>query len=410
MAEHLLQFSAGADKELSVTYERPSHRKEEFGTAALNGFTLMGEVESPWAEFRHELQGRIVDQDPAIDAIIDALDISAARLNDDPRPMANLAFLGPTGVGKSETAKVLADAARSGDGNLIKIDCSEFANGHEVANLTGSPKGYIGSTDEPRLSKDRVEKYGTVVLFDEIEKGSTELYNLMLQIMGDGKLQLGNGETTDFRGTIIILTSNLGAQEMANSLNPSRLGFPQKITAQPDRSQIEAVANRAFTDFFRPEFINRLDRTIVFHPLSSDGLERVLDTKLEALNKEYKRLYGARLSLSDSTKSHLVDVALEQSHMGARPLIRAFEQQVQSTFGRHLGRGAVDEGTHVRVFHSSEVGSDVAAGPFVFASERDQSLRRTVTRQPAIFEQPVEEVRHHAEQQEALAEDDDNEE
>lgn len=390
MAEQFVQaFSVGAKNSESITtFERTARHRAELGASALAGFSVLGEVQGAWSKLRQVLDTRIVDQQPAIDAIVEAMDISAARLSDDPRPVANFAFLGPTGVGKSETAKVLADAIRGEGGNLIKIDCSNFSNGHEVANLTGSPKGYIGSEDTPVLSKERVEPYGTVVLFDEVEKGSKELYNLMLQIMGDGKLSLSNGDTAMFKNAVVILTSNLGAQEMANSLNPTRLGFAS-ANATADKSHIETVATKAFEDFFKPEFINRLDRTIVFHPLSDEALGRVLDTKIETLNREYQDMHGARLSISDATRSHLVDVALEKSHMGARPLIRAFEQQVQSTFGRYLGVNAIPEGTHVKVFHPSEVGENTGSQSFVFASQQDASLRKTVSRSPAVVQKVV---------------------
>ncbi|MGB3946184.1 MAG: AAA family ATPase [Candidatus Saccharimonadales bacterium] len=403
MSEHLLQFSA-AEAEQDTMYDvSPKHMSQELGASALTGFTVLGEVDGPWANIRQELSYKIVDQHQAIDAVIDALDISAARLTDDPRPMANLAFLGPTGVGKSETAKVLAGMFGLNGSNLVKIDCSDFSNGHEVANLTGSPKGYIGSEDEPRLSKDRVERYGTVVLFDEIEKGSKELYNLMLQIMGDGKLQLSSGEVADFKHTIIVLTSNLGAQEMAESLNPNRLGF-NRSGVLPDRDAIETIATKAFKEFFKPEFVNRLDRTVVFHPLSEQGLGRVLDTKLEQLNEEYRDMYGTRLSLSDATKQHLVDEALEESHMGARPLVRAFERQVQSTLGRYMGVNAIPEGTHVRVFHPSEAADGQERESLIFATERDSSLRRTVARTPAVIEESTKKKQKQAEQEASVDE------
>ena len=392
MAEHFLQFqTAAARGETVQAYEVLPRHAKPMGFAAMEGFALMEAIQSPWEELRTRLQERVTDQEPAIDAIIDALDTSAARSVNDKRPMANLAFLGPTGVGKSETAKTLAEFLRNGNPNLIKINCSEYANGHEVTNLTGAPLSYVGYDKTPRLAKERVEKPGTVVLFDEIEKGSTELYDLMLQIMGDGELQMSDGDVTYFRNSILIMTSNLGANKMADMLSPTRLGF-RTDTSGPDRQGLEHVATEEFNRHFRTEFLNRLDKRVVFHPLSSDGLGRVLDTKLDAANREYEYYHGAKLTLSEAAREVLVQEALTEPHLGARPVVRAFERNVQTVFGRYLGARAIPEGTHVKVFHPSELDTD-DDGQLLFASRPDSSLQKRVSTEPVKVE-PEEEPTH----------------
>lgn len=369
------------------------HRFETFGNAGLAGFTLMEAAESEYRDVRQFMEARISDQAAAIDAIIDALDGSDVRLLDDFRPRANLAFLGPTGVGKSETAKTLAEALGNGDPHLLEIDCSDFSHGHEIARLVGSPVGYIGHDLPPMLNKELIEADGSVVLFDEIEKGSQQLFNLMLQIMDNGRLRLNNGEVVSFRNSIVILTSNLGAKEMANHLNPNKLGFRSR-NQSTDPGTLTKAATHGFDESFSPEFVNRIDRKVVFHPLSEEGLTRVLDAKIGIINEQYEKIHGARLTLSEGTKVHLVQAALAEPHNGARPLIRAFEREVQTIFGRYMSAGKITEGTHVQVFHASEFNHDKQiAEPLVFASAYDENLRKApdpVTKEiVAVSNEPV---------------------
>lgn len=378
MTERLMQVSYEQGTEVHTLLEQPKHLAHELGASAMTGFTVMEETRSPWQWVRTELSERIIDQDSAIDAIIDALDAANARLDSDKQPLATLAFLGPTGTGKSETAKGLADILGGSHPNLIKIDCSEYSSGHEVANLTGSPLGYVGSMHTPIINKKDIEVAGRVVLFDEVEKGSPELFDLMLQIMGDGELRITGGDVVSFRDTVIIMSSNLGAKEMTAKLSLTSLGFGKNDKAV-DTGDLERIATREFDQFFRPEFINRLDKKVVFQPLSQEGLSRVLDVKVRALNEEYEDLHGARLSLSDATKDYLVHEAGKEPHMGARPLVRAFKSNVQTTLGRYIGTGAVAEGTHVKVFHASDAG-EKDSDRLIFATEPDRTLKRKKTR------------------------------
>ena len=271
---------------------------------------------------------------------------------------------------------------RRGDkkANLIKVDCSNYSEGHEVAALIGSPPGYVGHDIEPIFSKKRVEKKGTVILFDEIEKGHQKLYNLMLQIMDDGELQLSRGGTVSFRNTMIIMTSNLGAKEMAAELSDTPLGFAAKQRGV-SYSVLDSVATKKFEEHFTPEFINRLNKTVVFHPLTAEGLGKVLDTKVARVNDAYGDYFGVNISLSDTARSKLVESASQNPQLGARPLVRVFEDSIQTTLGQYVGTGKVVENTHVRVFDPSEVPESVNhyepqdEGSFIFASKVDPSIK-----------------------------------
>ncbi|HET8690335.1 MAG TPA: AAA family ATPase [Candidatus Saccharimonadales bacterium] len=364
---------------------RHRNRQRRMAQSAFEGFRLLEAVESPWAEFRTQLEDRIIGQQAAIDAIVEALEGSDVRMPSDKRPIANFAFLGPTGVGKSETAKSLADLLELSR-KFIKIDCSNFSHGHEVANLIGAPAGYVGYDQTPLLSSERVEGDGTVVLFDEVEKGSDALYNLMLQIMEDGELQMRDGSVTSFRGCVIIMTSNLGAREMADELSPTKLGF-----AARDRKvavdQIEDVARKKFSEHFRAEFINRLTAMVVFHPLNRDSLDRVLDVKLNASNKEYEEELGARISVSQAVREYLIDIAAQEPDKGARPLVRALDSNIYAPFGRYWGAGSIPESTHVRVFHKHDFGQEASGdeSPLVFAAKYDGSIHKKRLNDPSAL-------------------------
>lgn len=362
---------------------RSSRAEQKMAEYALfDGFTPLEEAKSPTETIKRALEAKIIEQPAAIEAITEALDRSRIRLRGDSRPIATLAFLGPTGVGKSETAKMLSEFIADGDdANLIKIDCSDYSHGHEITKLTGSPPSYVGYGQDPLLSSDNIKQPGTVILFDEIEKGSPELYHLMLQITGDGELKLNNGDVTSFRDTIIILTSNLGAKEMSRELGEAPVGFGIASGQRRERPQLEKIASESFKKHFTPEFVNRLNKLIIFHPLSSEGLGKILDIKLADANTEYEEEHGVHVSLTEKTRDHLVGIAAQEPQYGARPLVRALEDNVQSELGRYIGSGQVPEGTHIRVFHKSEAQDEYvrrSENPLIFAAREDLSIKKKV--------------------------------
>jgi len=384
-ARHLFR----RDKEpVYTTMTMASIQRGMADAAFMDGFMPLPTAESMYATEREYLRSQIIEQDDAIDAIIEALDRSSVRSDTSNRPIASFAFLGPTGVGKTQTAKALTELLSSDPTRLLKIDCSNYASGHEVARLTGSPVGYVGHGQEPYLSKKQVERPGTVILFDEVEKGSSQLFNLLLQILDEGELPLHNGTVTSFKDAIIIMTSNLGARQMGKMAAGTTSGFGDQAPVV-DKTALSTVAQREFETFFSPEFRNRLDKVVVFHPLTEEGLGKVLDVKLESRNEEYESKFGVRLSLTPAVRHRLVQQGLKERHLGARPLVRAFESDVLTAFGRYIGGDEIEEGTQVRVFHRDEVFTSHTATSqeLVFAIKPDPSIHRA-PKEVELFKEP----------------------
>lgn len=350
-------------EQLAPLAEQTRRARQEMGVRALSDYIILPELETGFQRERNFLRSRIINQDQAIDAIVDALDRREVRSWYDNRPIASLAFLGPTGVGKTETAKALSEILGGEDGHLVRIDCSNFSHGHEVASLIGSPPGYVGREQEPILSPERIEQSGTaVVLFDEIEKAAPQLHNLLLQIMDNGRLELNNGETVSFKDAVVIVTSNVGAHEMAKEVKGARAGFSARGAETADSSVLETAALRAFKEFFRPELVNRFDNSVVFQPITEEGLYQVLEVKLDRLNREYRIEHESSISLSDKACEYLVQKALNEPAYGVRPLVRALDSDIVSQFGRYVAYGHVNgqDTTELYVRHRDELGEQVA--------------------------------------------------
>lgn len=241
----------------------------------------------------------------------------------------------------------------------------------------------------PIFSKKNIEKPATVVLFDEIEKGHTDLHDTMLQITDDGLVTLNNGEVVSFRETIIILSSNHGAQEMRQEVRGRRkLGFAlsgAEPTVSSTNDTIDRVAIERFDRGFKPEFIGRIDAKIVYHPFSEEGMGRLLDAKVQAMNDMYHTEHGVRLSLTDVSRAHLIATGMQSVDYGARPLEKYLKKTIFSDLSRYTESGMVGEGTHVRVFHRDELPDDSRPaelkGEFVYASKSEPWLRKVRTMQ-----------------------------
>ena len=301
-----------------------------------------------------QLKERVIGQDEAIDAIGMALD--KARLRDDRRPVANLMFLGTTGVGKTELAKSLSDvlAVDKLHPAFLRIDCAQYANGHEVANLVGSPPGYVGREQKPALDKDLIEQMGSVVLFDEIEKGHPKLWNYLLQIMeGDGVKLLGTGETVNFNNATVIMTSNVGAREMQDMMTDSHIGFASPDLAKPQK--METVAMRSLKKQFAPEFINRLDAMVTFNTLSDEQLGEVIDAHVNRANLRYERMANIKLRIMDALKTELIAGADDRHEYGARPVLRRYEQMVESRLSKLVAQNAIGGNVIEADFEDDEV-------------------------------------------------------
>lgn len=370
-----------AIEQYNETAERESAKISKLGSAALGGFNLLPEAVSKNEHIRERMEGRVIGQPAAIEAIVDALDRRDARLPTDKRPIANFAFLGPTGVGKTETAKALSEAlADEGDEpSLILINGAEYSANHDVARLLGASPGYIGYGDETVLNSQNVKK-NTVVLIDEAEKAAPDLHKLLLGIMEEGELATGKREVISFRDTVLIITSNLGASQMTDRLKSNHVGFAFDNTdnRQQDVNRVEGSANAAFEKYFKPEFINRLTKQVVFHPLDKDSMGEILDVKLNAVNQEfesYEKCFS--VDISDEVRSLIVEEGHKRRELGARPLVRSFESRIMTMIGRYQGSDMIEHGSRVKIFHRDEVGMDgqnVDTPELVFTYQHDPIL------------------------------------
>jgi ATP-dependent Clp protease ATP-binding subunit ClpB len=282
-----------------------------------------------------KLRERVVGQEEAIVAVADAVRRARAGLQDPNRPIGSFLFLGPTGVGKTETCKALAEFLFDDERAMIRIDMSEYMEKHSVARLIGAPPGYVGYEEGGTLTEAVRRRPYQVILFDEVEKAHNDVFNILLQVLDDGRLTDGQGHTVDFRNTIIVLTSNLGAEYLAALLE----GQP----AEAAREQVMEVVRRSF----RPEFLNRLDEIILFNRLGRNEMKRIVDIQLKHLQK----LLGERkivLTVDDAAKAWLANTGYDPVY-GARPLKRVIQRQLQNVLATMLLAGTIKDGDTVAV-------------------------------------------------------------
>ena len=286
------------------------------------GKMLQGETEK-LLDMENILARRVVGQKDAVVAVSDAVRRSRAGIADPNRPTGSFLFLGPTGVGKTELAKALAEFMFDDESAMVRIDMSEYGEKHSVSRLVGAPPGYVGHDAGGQLTEAVRRRPYTLVLFDEVEKAHSDVFDVLLQVLDEGRLTDGQGRTVDFRNTVIILTSNLGAGG--------------------NREQIMDAVKAAF----KPEFINRLDDVVTFEPLSSELLEGIVDIQLDTLRE---RLAGKRLSLSvdAAAKAWLAERGYDPAY-GARPLRRLIQQAIGDKLARLVLAGEVVEGDAVQV-------------------------------------------------------------
>jgi len=297
---------------------------------------LEGEVRK-LVEMEERLRGRVIGQDAALERVANAIRRSRAGLSDPRRPIGSFIFLGPTGVGKTELARALAEFLFDDEHAMVRIDMSEYMEKHAVARLIGAPPGYVGYEEGGQLTEAVRRRPYSVVLFDEIEKAHNDVFNLLLQIMDDGRLTDGKGRTVDFRNTVIIMTSNIGA----TYLQAARLDRPEEF-----REAREQVMN-ALHAHFKPEFLNRVDDIILFNPLGKEQLERIVELRLGDL----KRLLADRkvtLELTPEARELLLAEGYDVNY-GARPLKRAIQRLVQDPLALKILEGEVLHGDHVLV-------------------------------------------------------------
>ena len=304
---------------------------------------LEGEVKK-LINMEARLRHRVVGQDPALERVANAIRRSRAGLSDPKRPIGSFIFLGPTGVGKTELARALAEFLFDDEKSLIRIDMSEYMEKHAVSRLIGAPPGYVGYEEGGQLTEQVRRHPYAVILFDEIEKAHPDVFNVLLQIMDDGRLTDGKGRTVDFRNTVIIMTSNIGSTYLQ----------AENIRSEEDFENASKEVINALHGHFKPEFLNRVDDIIVFHPLGKDQLVKIIELRLE----DVRRLLADRkisIELTDSAKELLFNEGFDPA-FGARPLKRAIQKLVQDPLALKILDGEVLHGDHVIVEGDKKAG------------------------------------------------------
>jgi ATP-dependent Clp protease ATP-binding subunit ClpB len=297
---------------------------------------LEGEVKK-LVQMETRLRERVVGQDAALTVVANAIRRSRAGLSDPRRPIGSFIFLGPTGVGKTETARALAEFLFDDEQAMVRIDMSEYMEKHAVARLIGAPPGYIGYDEGGQLTEAVHRRPYAVILFDEIEKAHPDVFNILLQVMDDGRLTDSKGRTVDFKNTVLIMTSNLGAALLTGDT----------LKTEHDYDMARESVMRVLREHFRPEFLNRVDDTVIFKPLGNAEMAHILDLRL---NEVAKMLEDRQISLELTEPARqLILAAGSDAAYGARPLKRALQRMVQDPLAIKILNGEILHGAHVRI-------------------------------------------------------------
>ena len=272
-----------------------------------------------------ELHKRVIGQDEGVEAVAKAIRRGRVGIGSPNRPLGSFMFLGPTGVGKTELSKALAEAVFGSEEALIRVDMSEYMEKHTVSKMIGSPPGYVGYEEGGQLSEQVRRKPYSVVLFDEIEKAHPDIFNVLLQVLDDGRITDSEGRVVDFKNCIIIMTSNIGAR---NIVEPKTLGFETKKTSDDIYESMKKEVMADVKKGFKPEFINRIDEIIVFRQLSKEEIGKIVNIMINDLNKRAKEAAGISITLTASAKRYITDKGFDPKY-GARPLRRAIQREIE---------------------------------------------------------------------------------
>ena len=343
-------------EKLLAKWEREKSSKKLYVTE-----TQIADVVSGWtkipvqklsegeAERLRRLEGilheRVIGQDEAVTAVSKAIRRGRVGLKDPKRPIGSFLFLGPTGVGKTELSKALAEAMFGSENAMIRVDMSEYMEKHSVSRIVGSPPGYVGYEEGGQLSEKVRRNPYSVILFDEIEKAHPDVFNILLQVLDDGHITDAQGRKIDFKNTILIMTSNAGASRI---IEPKKLGFGSVSTAEQDYQYMKDGVMEEVRRIFKPEFLNRIDETIVFHALTKEDMGAIVDIMMKSLGERTKSQMGITLILEESGKNFLIDKGYDQKY-GARPLRRTIQSEVEDHLAEAILDGTVKKGSTVRI-------------------------------------------------------------
>jgi ATP-dependent Clp protease ATP-binding subunit ClpB len=347
-AESARVAGGGAKQELMVAEEVTADDIAEVISAWTGipaGRMLQGESQK-LLHMEEELGKRLIGQSKAVTAVSDAVRRARAGISDPNRPTGSFLFLGPTGVGKTELAKALADFLFDDERAMVRIDMSEYGEKHSVARLVGAPPGYVGYEEGGQLTEAVRRRPYSVVLLDEVEKAHPEVFDILLQVLDDGRLTDGQGRTVDFRNAILVLTSNLGSQFLVD----------QSLDAQAQRSAVMATVNASF----KPEFLNRLDEVVLFDALTLDELARIVELQVAELGR---RLHERRLALevTDGARAWLAMSGFDPAY-GARPLRRLVQREIGDRLAKAILSGDINDGDTVVVDTGADVDELTIAG------------------------------------------------
>jgi len=278
----------------------------------------------------------VVGQNEAIKAVSDAVRRARAGIQDPNRPIGSFIFLGPTGVGKTELARALAEFLFDDENAMVRVDMSEYQERHTVSRLIGAPPGYVGYEEGGQLTEAIRRRPYAVILFDEIEKAHAEVFNVLLQLLDDGRLTDGHGRTVDFRNTVVIMTSNIGSQHIQ-----------EMLTEWSDYEQIRKGVLEELKKFFKPEFLNRVDEIIIFRSLNEDLLIKIVDIQLNRM-KKYLKDKHVDIVLTDNAKAYLAEIGYDPLY-GARPLKRAIQKEILNPLATQILDGTFKDGDVIEV-------------------------------------------------------------
>ena len=304
------------------------------------------------ARLEKELHKRVIGQEEAVKAVAQAVKRGRVGLKDPNRPIGSFLFLGPTGVGKTELSKALAEAVFGSEQAMIRVDMSEYMEKHSVSKLIGSPPGYVGYDEGGQLSEKVRRNPYSVLLFDEIEKAHPDVFNILLQVLDDGHITDAHGRKVDFKQTIIIMTSNAGAQAI---IEPKKLGFLSNNDEKQDYERMKSGVMEEVRRLFKPEFLNRIDEIMVFHPLNKTHIKKIVNIMLKTLEKRCKEQLDIQLKITESVRDFLAEAGFDSKY-GARPLRRAIQTKLEDPMANALLEGTIKRGDTVRIqFHQKEI-------------------------------------------------------